>query len=117
MIILRNFLVSEQLNNCYICQYPVICINHLYTGIVDSSGIRLFYTAHSPKDNAGVLTIGHNVIGHMIIPPHVERYTVTGFCSQKCTDKVSVLVTYLLKLNMHTYICIFLHKYNKNMLC
>jgi len=69
-----------------------LCINHLYTGIVDSSGIRLFYTTHSPTESAAVLSIGHRVIGHMIVPPRVERYTVKAFCSQKCTDKVSVLV-------------------------
>jgi len=65
---------------------------YLYTGIFDSSGIRMFYAVHSPKENAGILLVGHSIAGHMIIPPHVERYTVKAFCSQKCIGKVSVLV-------------------------
>jgi len=94
-----------------------ICINHLYTGIVDSSGVRVFYTDRPPKENAGLLVFGHRVIGHMIIPPRVERYTVKAFCSRKCTDKVSALVIYK-SLHMHTCILtiLILHVYNKNIL-
>jgi len=90
-------------------------INHLSTGIVDSSGVRVFYTDQPPKENVGVLIFGHSVAGHMIIPPRVERYTVKAFCSQKCTDKVSVLVICKsLHIQMHMYITIlhvFIIKY------
>ena len=59
------------------------------TGIVDSSGVRFFYTDQPPEQKAAFLPIGHNVVGHMIIPPRVERYTVNGYCSQRCTTAVS----------------------------
>ena len=50
----------------------------------------MYYTDQAPQQIAGILPIGHNVIGHMIIPPHVERYTVTGYCSKGCTNSVSI---------------------------
>ena len=60
------------------------------TDIVDSSGVRIYYTDQAPQQIAGNLPIGHSVIGHMIIPPRVERYTVTGYCSKGCTNSVSI---------------------------
>ena len=62
----------------------------MLTGVFDASGIRLYYTDHTPEQTAGFLPFGHNIVGHMIIPPHVERYTVTAYCSQKCTNAVSI---------------------------
>ncbi|XP_065897525.1 putative DBH-like monooxygenase protein 2 isoform X2 [Dysidea avara] len=57
------------------------------SGIVDSSGIRLYYTDKPRQEDAAVLTLGHSVIGHMIIPPRVQQYVVHGFCSSNCTDE------------------------------
>ena len=61
-----------------------------HAGIVDSSGFRVYYTDQPQKNDAGLLIIGQNVVGHMIIPPGVERYTVNAFCSSRCTDAVSI---------------------------
>jgi len=78
----------------------------------------MFYTAHAPKENAGILLMGHSISGHMIIPPHVERYTVRGFCPEKCIDKVSAFkLVICLRLLVNMQICIYLHKYNKYILC
>ena len=60
-----------------------------FSGIVDSSGIRFFYTDEPPQQRAAILTLGHQIVGHMIVPPQVERYTVNGYCNQRCTDTVS----------------------------
>ena len=62
----------------------------MLTGIYDASGVRLYYTDQTPEQTAGILPFGHSVVGHMIIPPHVERYTVIGYCSQKCTNAVGI---------------------------
>ena len=71
---------------------------HLRTiGIFDSSGVRFFYTDQPPEQKAAFLALGHGVIGHMIVPPHVERYTVHGHCSQRCTNAVSI------NFILHTY--------------
>ena len=51
--------------------------------------MRLYYTDQPPQQETGLIMVGHSVIGHMIIPPGVERYTVTGYCSQECTETVS----------------------------
>ena len=62
------------------------------TDIVDSSGVRFFYTDQQPEQIGGILTVGHSVIGTMIIPPLVESYTVTSYCSQTCTNAVSIYI-------------------------
>ena len=68
----------------------MMCVKYISaTGIVDSSGVRFFYTDQPPEQKAALLPIGHNVVGHMIIPPRVERYTVIAYCSQRCTNAVS----------------------------
>ena len=67
-----------------------VAVSNCATGVVDSSGIRFYYTDQAQAQNVGDLGFGHSVNGHMIIPPRVERYTVTGYCSQKCTNAVSV---------------------------
>ena len=59
------------------------------TDIFDSSGVRLFYTDQPREQNAAFLVIGAQDLGHVIIPPHVERYTINGYCSQDCTNTVS----------------------------
>ena len=59
------------------------------TGIVDSSGFRMYYTDTPRQEDVGILAVGHNVIGHMIIPPRVQHYVVQGFCSSDCTNHVS----------------------------
>ena len=70
--------------------HVMMCVKYIFTtGIVDSSGVRFFYTDQPPEQKAAFLPIGHHVIGHMIVPPHVERYTVNGYCSQICTNAVS----------------------------
>ena len=67
-----------------------IYIKYTYTGVVDSSGVRIYYTDQTPQQTAGIFPLGHNIMGHMIIPPRVERYTVTGYCSKGCTNSVSI---------------------------
>ena len=44
------------------------------------------------------MIVGQPFVGHMIVPPHVERYTVTGHCQQKCTDAVSTLILLAMKI-------------------
>ena len=65
------------------------CDYNVHAGIVDSSGMRLYYTNQPPEEETEIIILGHLPIGHMIIPPGVGRYTVTGYCSQKCTETVS----------------------------
>ena len=83
------------------------CDFNPYAGIVDSSGMRMYYTDQPPKIETEMLILGHVTIGHMIIPPGVERYTVTAFCSQKCTETVSfklyIHIQYCSHTSLHTW--------------
>ena len=74
------------------------------TGIFDSSGVRFFYTDQPPEQEAAFLGVGHQVIGHMMVPPRVERYAVHGHCSQRCTNAVSIYVFYSMYICMVIFI-------------
>ena len=58
----------------------------LFTGVVDSSGMRYYYTTEEPEHLTGSLTIGHNVDPDMLIPPRARNYTVTSICPMDCTS-------------------------------
>lgn len=55
-------------------------------GLIDSSGVRYFYTDETPEIRAGIFPVGYGVRAHMLIPPNVERYTVTAYCPMNCTN-------------------------------
>ena len=74
----------------------------LLTGLVDSSGFRLYYTDRPRQEDAAVLTLGHAVVGHMIVPPRVQQYVIHGFCSSNCTDEVSVKASRLQFIYLYT---------------
>ena len=80
----------------------------MYIDIVDSSGFRVYYTDRAQEENAGLLFIGQNVVGHMIIPPGVERYTVNAFCSNRCTNAVSIKIYTYIK-TMATVDCSYVY--------
>ena len=60
------------------------------TGVVDSSGMRFFYTRNKPTYEAGSFAVGASVSPLSIIPPNQESFIIYGLCSMKCTDEVSV---------------------------
>ena len=84
--ILSYALVSKQPVGFYFVNLNVFDI---YTGIMDSSGMRFFYTDQPPQHNAGIITLGQPFLGHMIVPPNVAEYTITGHCIGRCTNTVS----------------------------
>jgi len=84
MIILKKSLVK------YILLTNINRLKFLLIGIVDSSGMRLYYTDRPRQEDAAILSLGHAVVGHMIVPPRVQQYVIHGFCSSNCTDEVSV---------------------------
>lgn len=58
--------------------------------MVDSSGLRFFYTTEEPEKRAGNLNLGHAVHPTMIIPPRTQNYTITSVCTADCTNDVIV---------------------------
>ena len=55
---------------------------------VDSSGIRLRYTQHLRRHDAGVMELGLEYTDKMAVPPGVNPFTLTGYCIPECTAVV-----------------------------
>jgi len=53
--------------------------------IVDSSGVKLYYTATPRKYNAGVLTLGDPTISALPIPAGVSSWDFQSECPSECT--------------------------------
>ena len=60
----------------------------MQSGVVDNSGLRLYYTKEARKYDAAVLTTGHNVDPLHIIAPGQSDWVSVGHCSTDCTSKV-----------------------------
>ncbi|XP_077973283.1 DBH-like monooxygenase protein 1 homolog isoform X2 [Styela clava] len=51
--------------------------------IIDSSGVRFYYTENLRKYDAGLLIISQPIQG-ILVPPNTERFRINGYCSNKC---------------------------------
>ena len=60
-----------------------------FLDIVDSSGMRLYYVEEPRQFDSSMMSVGYVVRPQMVIPPHVDQFTVYGYCSLKCTAAVS----------------------------
>ncbi|XP_068720678.1 DBH-like monooxygenase protein 1, partial [Montipora capricornis] len=56
-------------------------------GMIDSSGLRLYYTKRLRKYDAGMLYVGAAVDQSMMIPPKEKSWEFNGFCSEECTKE------------------------------
>ncbi|KAG0721914.1 MOXD1 1 [Chionoecetes opilio] len=56
-------------------------------GVVDSSGLRIFYTEKLREHDAGLLMVGHGVVPQHIVPPKQQRFISAGFCDSSCTKQ------------------------------
>nr|CAG4647751.1 EOG090X0318 [Moina brachiata] len=52
---------------------------------IDSSGIRMWYTSHLRKYDAGVMELGLEYTDKMALPPGIDSFTLSGFCIAECT--------------------------------
>lgn len=87
-----------------------VCIDLFGVDWVDSSGIRLWYTHHLRKYDAGVMELGLEYTDKMAIPPQHDSFTLTGFCLPQCTVMVQHLKRYLIiflygQMRMKCYTC------------
>lgn len=72
--------IITQDSTCSFCQSIL--------GVMDSSGIELFYTSQPREHEAGILTLGHVVTSSMLIPPRTDKYDIIGMCVAQCTSQV-----------------------------
>ncbi|GIY34652.1 DBH-like monooxygenase protein 1 homolog [Caerostris darwini] len=55
-------------------------------GIIDQSGLRIYYTPKLRKFDAGTLMIGSTVSRRLIVPPGRKKYVVAGHSNPQCFD-------------------------------
>ncbi|XP_020625361.1 DBH-like monooxygenase protein 1 [Orbicella faveolata] len=56
-------------------------------GLIDSSGMRIYYTKQLRKYDAGILQVGAGVDYTMLIPPRQRNWQTNGFCTKDCSMK------------------------------
>ncbi|KAF2357527.1 Copper type II ascorbate-dependent monooxygenase C-terminal [Trinorchestia longiramus] len=55
-------------------------------GIVDDSGLRMFYTAKLRQYDGSLMSVGHATAAELVIPPLTPRWPAIGHCSSACTQ-------------------------------
>ena len=56
-------------------------------GVVDSSGVRLYYTEQLRSSEAGLLNVGHDIAVTQMVPPGQTDFVVNGLCHSSCTEQ------------------------------
>ncbi|XP_050994681.1 DBH-like monooxygenase protein 1 homolog [Labeo rohita] len=59
----------------------------LQRGIVDSSGLRLYYSPSLRRYDAGVIETGVWVSLYHMLPPGIQDYITEGHCTQECLQE------------------------------
>lgn len=74
-------------------QYIVLEIHYdnpdLEIGLVDNSGLEVFYGQEEPENRARILTLGQRIASTMVIPPKADNFVVDALCPGECTANVS----------------------------
>ncbi|XP_068135585.1 DBH-like monooxygenase protein 1 [Hyperolius riggenbachi] len=56
-------------------------------GLIDNSGIKMYYTSHTRKYDAGVLEAGIWVSLYHMIPPGMPAFSSEGHCTVECLEE------------------------------
>ena len=67
-----------------------------HLGMIDSSGMRFYYTSTPREHDAGIMFLGHDVRPLMIVPPGAPNYMIGGICTANCTESVCRMIIILL---------------------
>ena len=65
-----------------------MAIKFLYTGNIDSSGMRFTITSTPRQFNAGVSGVGSEVNANLFVPPNTTEFNIYGYCPSTCTRRV-----------------------------
>ena len=57
----------------------------LHKGVVDKSGLRVYYTDKLRPNDAGCVTFGGIPGEQNVIPPNQQEYLQSFFCTEHCT--------------------------------
>lgn len=58
------------------------------SGILDNSGIRMLLTPKLRQHDVGSLIVSHSVTPYQVIPPREPAFVTSGYCTEKCINKV-----------------------------
>lgn len=64
--------------------FAILKLFFIPTGIIDGSGLRIYYTPKLRQYDAGTLMIGAAVSPRSFIPPRQKEYIVTGHGNPEC---------------------------------
>ncbi|CAH1791597.1 unnamed protein product [Owenia fusiformis] len=56
-------------------------------GVIDNSGMRIYYTSNVRTYDAGTMVVGHSLFP-MAIPSGAEDFTIEAPCSKQCTSRL-----------------------------
>ncbi|CAF2479061.1 unnamed protein product [Rotaria sp. Silwood2] len=55
-------------------------------GIIDQSGIRIYYTSKRRTYDAGIMEVGLEYNAKNSIPPRTNEFRISGYCTRECTQ-------------------------------
>ena len=84
-------------------------------GVVDNSGLKLFYVSDEPDQRAGLLTFGQQSSSKLVIPPGADSFIINAMCPSPCTQNVSILILILMFYFLYIEIIQFFPKEGINM--
>ena len=58
------------------------------SGLKDESGMRFYLTENLRQFDAGIMELGLVYTDRMAIPPHQEKFPLSGHCLPECTAVV-----------------------------
>ena len=89
-----------------------VFINGIMAGVMDSSGMRFYYSSTSREHDAGIMFLGHDVTSYMVIPPGTSNYTIGGICTANCTKSVCRFVcNNIMHVIIHVKTFVIMHTY------
>ena len=59
------------------------------TGLIDSSGLKFYYTRTLRPHDAGIMELGLEYTDKMALPPRRPLWKLVGYCIPQCTSVVS----------------------------
>jgi dopamine beta-monooxygenase len=59
---------------------------YLKKGIIDQSGIRIYYTPELRKYDGGIMEVGLEYNAKNSIPPKSNAFRMSGYCASECTQ-------------------------------
>ena len=80
---------------CVVCTIRYFILPLYNIGVIDSSGMRIWYTSSPREYDAGILTVGYSVTPHMVVPPNDKNFTITGFVHEECTNRVNLIIKHV----------------------